>query len=80
MNFVLLLVEVDLVSKKRGCKSDMLMACGSGHIEIILVLTIEIVVPYVQTLLIQVRVLGLEGSFLGNKVYLKLVILLALEK
>lgn len=80
LNFVLLLAEVDLVLEKQGCKRDILVAHGSGQIEKIFALITKVVTLYVQTLIIQVGVLGFRGSFLKSRVCLKLAILLALDK
>lgn len=56
------------------------MARGFGSVKMVLAPTTEVVALYVQTFIIQVGVLGLESLFSGNKVCLKLAMILASDK
>lgn len=48
LSLVLLLAEVDYISKEQDCKRDAYMAYSTGRIEIILALLIEIVAFHEQ--------------------------------
>lgn len=80
MSFILLLVKVDLVLKKQSIERDKLVAFGSNHVKVVFTLLTKVLALYIQTLIVQIRVLGIESFFLGCKVWLKLTILLALNK
>lgn len=75
LSLVLLPAEVDFVLKERGRKGDAFVARGSGYVEIVLTLSTEVVAIHVQTYIVQVGVAGLEDSFLGCEVCLKLAML-----
>ena len=47
LRFVLLLAEVNPISKKQSCKKDAFVTCGSGRVEIILTLLIEIIALHI---------------------------------
>ena len=44
---MLLLVKVNLILEKQGCKKDMLVACGSGHVMIFFTLFTKVVILYI---------------------------------
>lgn len=66
-SFVLLPVEINFFLKEQGCKKDALVACGTGHIKIILALSTKVITFYLQTFIIQVKVFDLEGLFQSAK-------------
>ena len=66
LSFVLLPAEVNPVLEERGCKGDAFVACDSGHIKMVLTLSTEIIVLYMQASIIKVGVSGLEGSISGG--------------
>lgn len=48
----------------------MLIACNFGYIKIIFILLIEVIIFYMQTFIVIVKILGLKNFFLGNGVCL----------
>ena len=78
LSFVLLPAEVNPISEERGREGDAFMARGSGRVEMILTLSIEIIALHVRALIVKVGVPGLEGSIPGGGV--RLAMFLALDK
>lgn len=52
LGFILLLAEVDPILKKQGYKKDVLVACSTSRIKIVLVLLTKVVALYLQTLIV----------------------------
>lgn len=52
LSFILLLVEINLISKKQSYKNDMFIAYNIGYIKIIFILLTKIVAFYIQVLII----------------------------
>ena len=46
LSFLLLLAEVNLVSKKQGQKGDAFVSCDSNHIKMIFTLLTEVIILY----------------------------------
>lgn len=66
-DLVLLLVEVDAILKKQGCKKYTLRAYGIGYLEIVLVLFTKLVTVYMEANKVQVEVPGLESPILEGR-------------
>ena len=47
LGFMLLLEKTDSILKKQSCKKDMLLACSSYYIKIILILLIKVLAVYI---------------------------------
>ena len=78
LSFVLLLAEVNPISKERGRKGDAFMARGSGRVEMILTLSTEIIALHMRAAIVKVGVPGLKGFIPGGGVCLAMF--LALDK
>lgn len=52
INLILLLVKVNLFSKKKNCKKGILMAFFIKYIEIVFIITNKIIIFYMQILII----------------------------
>ena len=78
LSFVLLQAEINPVLEERGCKRDAFMAHGSGCVEMILILSKEIIAFYMQAPIVKVGVPSLKGSIPGGGVCLAMF--LALNK
>lgn len=52
LSLILLLAEVDLVSKKQGYKEDALVIHGSSHVKIVFILLKKVVVLNMQTFIV----------------------------
>lgn len=76
LSLVLLLVEIDFVAEKRSYKKHVFKAYGTNHVEMIFVLLIEVVILYICTLVVQIRVLSFEKSILKSEVCLAILIVL----
>lgn len=77
---MLLLVEVNLILEKQGCKKDTFIAYATGCVKRILALLIKIIALYMQALIIQVEVFGLKEMVVKRSAYLKLAIFLVFNK
>ena len=77
---MLLLIEINLVSKKQGCKRNAFMACVSGPVKMILKLLTEIIALYMQSPIVKVEVSGFEGAIAGCGTCLKLAMFLVFNK
>lgn len=80
LSFVLLLVKVDLILKKKSCKENVFMACSTSCVKIIFTLLTKIIAFYIQAFILQVEIFDFEKASAKCKDCLKLVILLALDK
>ena len=80
LSFVLLPAEVNPISEERGREGDAFMARGSGRVEMILTLSIEIIALHVRALIVKVGVPGLEGAIAGCGTCLELAMLLAFNE
>ena len=78
LSFVLLSAKVNPILEEQGRKENAFVARGSGRIEMILILSTEIIALYMQVLIVKVGVLGLKGSISGGRVCLAMF--LALDK
>lgn len=65
LSLVLLLAEVNLISEKQGRKKNTLGAHGTGHVEIVLILSIKVIALYIRATIIQVKVPGLKSPIPG---------------
>lgn len=50
------ILKVDFIPEKQGCKKNILMAHGIGHIKIILVLSTKVIIFHIQAFIIQVGI------------------------
>lgn len=75
---MLLSAKVDLILKEQIYKENILVIYSTGHIKIIIILSIKVIVFYRQTLIVQVGVLGLKKFILGFEICL--AIFLAFDK
>lgn len=78
LSLVLLLTEDNLVTKKQRCKRDIFRAYGIGCVKIIIEMPVEIIVFYIQALIVKFGIFGLNHSILKGKICL--AIFLALNK
>ena len=79
-SFVLLLMEINLISEKQRCKRDMFVACSSSCVEITLILLTEIITLNTQAFIVKVKVLGLEQAIAKCNTCLKLAKIPAFNK
>lgn len=75
---MLLLMEVDSITKQQAFKKNAFRVCGTGCVKIVFILLTEVVVFYIQTFIVQIRVPNLEDSIPGGRV--QLAMLLTLNK
>lgn len=68
LSLVLLSVKVDLISEKQGCKKNTLGAHDTSYIEIVLILSTEVITLYIRATIIQVKVSGLKSPIFGCRV------------
>ena len=80
LSFILLLAKIDLILEEQSNKKATLIVCSFGRIKMLFELAIKVVALYMQTLIIQIRVLSLKDFFAKYRVCLKLVMIFALEK
>lgn len=59
LGFMLLLVDVNPITKKQGYKKDILIAYSIGSVKIVLTLITKVVALHIQVLIVQVRVFSL---------------------
>lgn len=78
LGLMLLPAEINLVAEEHSCKEYMLSTSGISRVKVIFVLLIKVIALYMNTSVIQVGILGIEGFISGCKVYL--AIFLALDK
>ena len=78
LSFVLLPVEVNPVSEKRGCKGDAFVACSFSRIKMVLILLTEIIALHMQAAIVKIGISGLKNSIPGGLVCLAMF--LALDK
>ena len=76
LSLLLLLTEINPVAEKQSRKRYALRICGTGRIQIILALPIEVVALYVGTSIIQDGIPGLDGSIPGGGICLAIFLTL----
>lgn len=54
LNLILLLVKVDLITKKQSYKEDIFIVYGNGYVKMILTLLIKVLRLYMQAFIVQV--------------------------
>ena len=72
LSFVLLSVEVNLVSKEQGYKRDAFVACSSSRIKII--------ARHMQAPIVKIGISGFKKIIVGYGTYLKLAMFLAFNE
>lgn len=65
LSFLLLSVKFNTILEKKSHQKDVIVACGIGHINIILALLIEIIALYIQAFIVQIRVAVHKKSISG---------------
>ena len=78
--FVLLLVEINPISEKRGCKRDAFVTCGSSRVKIILILLTKVIALYRRAFIVKIRVSSLKKAIVGCNTCLKVAMFLAFNK
>lgn len=80
LSFVLLSVKVNPILEKQDYKKDALVAYGTSHIKIILILLTNVIVFYIQAFIVQVEVFSFKRSIVEYNACLKPVIFLVFNK
>lgn len=68
LSFILLLMEVDPISKEQSCKRYILGVCSSCHIKIVFALLAKIIALHMGATIVFVGVLGIEDFILRSEV------------
>lgn len=69
LGLILLLVKVDSILEKQGCKKNALRAHVIGYVKIVLALLTKVVVLNIKGTIAQVGILGLESPIPECKVW-----------
>lgn len=77
---MLLLLKINLIAKKLSYKKYTFKSYSFYYFKIILVLPTKVITLYIQVIIIEIKIFGLEWPIARREICLKLAVLLVLDK